>query len=93
MAVRKEYRVGGVHNYVIDYQPQADGTIQMKVPVSPYDPYKKPGGYHHLMANKTICVTQQHRPRNMTQAEKIAKAWAESYSNYVRSGTFGPVRK
>jgi len=89
MAIRKEYRVGGRDDYIVDYSEKSDGTYQMHVRRHPHDPYQRGPHVTHLYDNGSLCVTAGREPRSLGQAETIAKAWMESYSNYTRTGRFG----
>ncbi|MCA8994976.1 MAG: hypothetical protein KDA88_23570 [Planctomycetaceae bacterium] len=89
--IRKDYIVGSVDNYVIEYHSTWFCGIEVYVRLHPYDPFKKSPAYHHLYANGLLCIAAEHRPGTVAQAERIARAWMETYSNYVRTGYF-PTR-
>ena len=86
--MRKAYCVNGRHQFVIDFQTQADGTIKIYAPIAPADPHGKSASTHHLFADREICVAADRKPRSMAKAEAIAKYWAERYAGYLETGTF-----
>ncbi|MCA9028275.1 MAG: hypothetical protein KDA86_23895 [Planctomycetaceae bacterium] len=88
MTVRKEYRVNGTDNYVIDAVPQADGTYVVYPRLHPPDKHGRGGAHHHLMAGGHICVSAGREPRSAEQAVKIGRCWAEGWSEYNRTGRF-----
>ncbi|MEZ5942897.1 MAG: hypothetical protein R3C18_16010 [Planctomycetaceae bacterium] len=89
--IRKEYRVGGVDQYVIEYHWTFLFGVDVYVRRSPFDPFKKSPAYHHLYANGLLCIAAEHQPWTVAQAERITRAWMETFSNYVRTGYF-PTR-
>lgn len=88
MSVRREYLVDKKYGFVIDYEPQSNGTIEMYARRHPQDRHGKSVTHHHLYNSKKICVSAGREPRSLSEAEAIAKAWAEGYSQYIRTGNF-----
>ncbi len=88
MTVRKEYRVNGVDNYVVDFVPQSDGHYDIFCRLHPADSFNKGPNENHLYKTGEVCVGAGHEPRSIPAAQSIAENWMETYSNYVRTGRF-----
>lgn len=88
MTVRKEYRVNGSDNYVIDAVPEANGTYSIYARLHPPDNHGRGANHHHLFSSGRICVAAGGKPRTASEAVKIGRCWAEGWSEYRRTGRF-----
>lgn len=88
MTVRKEYRVHGRDDYIIDYVPQSDGTYDLYCRQHPADRHGQGPSHHHLYESDKICVAEGREPRSLADAEMIGKAWVEGWSEYIQTGEF-----
>ncbi len=86
--MRKAYRANDCHDFVIDLNPQSDGTIKIFAPICPADPHGNGSHTHHRYASGEICVKAGREPRTYAKAEAIAQYWCERYSEYVTTGAF-----
>lgn len=78
----------GRHYFVIDLEPQDNGTLKVYAPIAPPDPHGRGVATHHRYPDGEICVAAGKEPRTVDQALAIAKYWAERYAGYVATGTF-----
>ena len=88
MTVRKEYRIGGTDDYVIDCVPQANGTYEIYARLHPPDRHGKGMHHHHLMSGGHICVAAGKKPKSAAAAVQIGRCWAEGFSQYRRTGKY-----
>lgn len=87
MSFRREYRVAGKDNYVIDFVAK-NGKWELVPRLFP----KNTGSNRdaHLNGDGTICVAKglDGKMADGSFAVAVAKAWAAGYSEYIRSGHF-----
>ncbi|MCA9075284.1 MAG: hypothetical protein KDA93_09645 [Planctomycetaceae bacterium] len=88
MTVRREIRVDGKDNYILDAVPQSNGTYRVYARLHPPDRHGRGGHHHHLMPGGKICVSAGSEPRTAAAAMKIGKCWAQGWSQYQRTGRF-----
>jgi len=88
MTVRREYRINGQHNFVIDAVPQPNGTYEIYARLHPPDRHHRGAEHNHLLSGGRICVANGRKPTTAAQAIQIGRCWAEGWSQYVTDGHF-----
>ena len=88
MTVRKEYRINGIHNFVIDAVPQRNGTYRIYARLYPPDIHRRGADHNHLLSGNQICVAAGREPRTAAAAITIGRCWAEGWSQYITTGWF-----
>lgn len=88
MSFRKELRVNGVDDYVIDFVETKSGKWAVYPRVYPHCPYELRDA--HFLEDGRLCIDASVAPRmkRWEFAVAVAKAWASGFSQFIRTGQF-----